>query len=283
MCDTAPTSSSSAFDARTLLQGGPGEYTARRDALAKELRGAGDKDAAAEVKALTRPTMSLWAVLVAGADADLAREAMDATAELVRVQGQSSDRAALTSATTRRRAAMELVVAQGTKGLSGGSDARTQEVRDLVERLTRHPELLDAWLDATLRVIPEEGLGFDAFAAFEPPPDRPRAERAERASPPATRAREATVTPIRAAKPDAQSARDERARAQAQREREQVERAARAAAKAELTAAERAVTAARRTLEIAQRTKDAADEAYDRATAAVREAEERRDAARAGT
>jgi hypothetical protein len=40
----------------------PAEFTAARDTLAKRLRAEGDKAAAAEVKALRRPTVAAWAV-----------------------------------------------------------------------------------------------------------------------------------------------------------------------------------------------------------------------------
>jgi hypothetical protein len=40
----------------------PDRFTAERDALAKRLREAGDRDAAAEAKALRRPPLSAWAV-----------------------------------------------------------------------------------------------------------------------------------------------------------------------------------------------------------------------------
>lgn len=40
----------------------PAAFTAARDALAKKLKAEGDEDAAAEVKALRRPTVAAWAV-----------------------------------------------------------------------------------------------------------------------------------------------------------------------------------------------------------------------------
>src|SRR4051812_44776528 len=40
----------------------PSEFTAARDRLVAELREAGDKGAAAEVKALRRPTVTAWAL-----------------------------------------------------------------------------------------------------------------------------------------------------------------------------------------------------------------------------
>jgi hypothetical protein len=51
-----------ADDVRRLYGLPPERFTTERDALAKQLRQAGDAEAAAEVKALRRPTMSAWAV-----------------------------------------------------------------------------------------------------------------------------------------------------------------------------------------------------------------------------
>jgi hypothetical protein len=47
---------------KALHQGALGEFTAARNALAKELDKAGDKDAGAELKSLPKPSVSAWAV-----------------------------------------------------------------------------------------------------------------------------------------------------------------------------------------------------------------------------
>jgi len=267
-----------------LLEGEPEQYVARRDTLAKELRAAGDKEAAAAIKSLSKPTMSMWAVLAAGADEAAVAAAVDATSDLVRIQGRAADRAAITTATARRRAAIDALVAIGTAALDGGNDARSQEVRDLLERLTRHPELTDDWLAGTLRAVPDAGLGFEAFAAFEPPA---RSEPPQRATSHARRTqglpsgdRDRPAKAGTTATPADDRTERERERRAREREREE-ERAERAAAKAELAEADKAVAAAQRALDIARRAKDAADEAFERASAAMEEAIERRDAARA--
>jgi hypothetical protein len=289
VCDTACTPADRHPDARSLLEGGPDEYIARRDALAKDLKAAGDRDAASVVKSLGKPTMGLWGVLAAGADADAVRSAVDATAALVRVQAGAHDRAEISSATATRRAAIDRVVALGAAALGRGSDARTQEVRDLVERLSRQPELLDAWLDGTLRDVPDEGLGFDAFAAFEPPgratttPERP-AKRVIAATRPAVadehgEPQSAPAPPSTARQERAARAAEREALEQQRAEREAA-RARRVAAKAELLAAEKASASANRQLDIARRAKEEADRVFDKATAAAAAADERVSAAR---
>ena len=85
-----------------------GEFTARRNALAKELKDAGDKEAAAAVKSAAKPTLAAWVVN------QLARREAETMQELVAVQ----DRLASASSAKDLR---EL----------------TQERRELVTRLKR--------------------------------------------------------------------------------------------------------------------------------------------------
>ena len=97
----------------------PSEFIAARDALVKELREAGDKEAAAEVKALRRPTVAAWAVN------QLARSDPDRIEELVEA-GEALRTASL--------------------GRTGAKDLReaVSHRRDVVKRLT----------EATKRILP---------------------------------------------------------------------------------------------------------------------------------
>ena len=282
MCDTALTSATTRPDARTLLDGGPDEYIARRDALAKELKAGGDKDGASAIKSLVKPTMAMWAVLAAG-DADLARAAMDATTQLVAVQGRAADRAAITSATAARRKLIDQLVDRGMSAIGRGNEARAQEVRDLLERLTRQPHLLDEWIDGTLRTVPEEGLGFDAFAGFEPPVSSASAPRQERPTtrPARSRGSDEDAPADEVPRAAARASFDERAAQEQERAEREAARARRVAAKAELLAAEKAVASANRQLDVARRAKQEADRAFDRAAATADAAERRVEAARA--
>ena len=57
----------------------PKQFIAARDALAKELRSRGERDAATEVKTLRRPTVAAWALnQVARHDAPIVRTLRDA-------------------------------------------------------------------------------------------------------------------------------------------------------------------------------------------------------------
>jgi hypothetical protein len=106
-------------DAADDLYGAPlDEFVSRRDALAKELRAGGDRDGAAAVKKLPKPTRAAWAVnrlvrdrpdeirallhagealegaqrqLLGGADREVLREAAEAARRLVEALAAASD------------------------------------------------------------------------------------------------------------------------------------------------------------------------------------------------
>lgn len=92
----------------------PGEFTAARDALAKRLRADGDKEVAAEVKKLRRPTVGAWAVnTVARAHRELVDAVQDAGRRLAEAQRQAPGRGtrdALRHATVERRDAVTAAV-----------------------------------------------------------------------------------------------------------------------------------------------------------------------------
>jgi len=92
----------------------PGEFTAARDALAKQLKADGDKERAAEVKKLRRPTVGAWAVnTVARQQPELVDAVYDAGAALgeaqrANIKGEARD--ALRTATSARRQAVNAAV-----------------------------------------------------------------------------------------------------------------------------------------------------------------------------
>ena len=95
-------------------------FTAERDALAKELASAGDRDGAARVKAVRKPVVAAWAVNL------LAREDPDGVKELIELGG--------TLRSAHRRA------------VSGGDvepfRVATEERRQVVRTLTRAAEAI---------------------------------------------------------------------------------------------------------------------------------------------
>jgi hypothetical protein len=70
-----------------LYAGPTSDFTVARDALAKKLKADGDKEAAAEVKALKRPTKLAWAIGRAASDEESAFENLIATAEALAAGG----------------------------------------------------------------------------------------------------------------------------------------------------------------------------------------------------
>jgi hypothetical protein len=129
----------------------PDEFVAARDALAAELRNAGDRDGAAEVKALRRPTVGAWAInQVSRRHSDEVNELLAAGRDLRKAQ----------------RAAM---------AGSGGTDvhaaaARRRAAVDRLARLTGevlqeagrggglHPEIADTFLAASVEADVEEAV-----------------------------------------------------------------------------------------------------------------------------
>src|SRR5213083_51534 len=91
----------------------PEDFVAARDALAKELKAAGDVDAAAEVKKLRKPSVQQWiATQVLRHHDDVVDELRRATAAVAAAQEAviaNGDRDALKVATSERRDALRAV------------------------------------------------------------------------------------------------------------------------------------------------------------------------------
>lgn len=128
-----------------------GEFVAARNALAKELKAAGDKEAGAAVAKLRRPTSTAWALnQVARGQADLLDAALGAKADLRAAtegtgRGEDVD---LRAATTADREATRAVIA-AARALLGGEDA------GLASRIT--DTLLAAVLDDRIAGVVRSG------------------------------------------------------------------------------------------------------------------------------
>jgi hypothetical protein len=241
------------MDARQLLAAGPDGYTAARDAEVRRRRGERDRDGAAAIKALGKPSLALWAVLAAADDEALSRRAVAATTALAETQGAAvvgKGAEQIAEASAARRRALDAVSDAAVSALAKHEKAVTighrTEIRGLVDRVSRHPELLDDWLAGTLRDIPAD-TGFDAFAAITPEP-RPPLERAS-----AARAKGPTAS--RPTERPAAAAREQRAKAT---EARVSARASVRDAERELAAAERVFGEAKRALAVAEKGRDAA-------------------------
>jgi len=104
----------------------PEEFTAARNALAKELKAAGDKDAAAEVAKLRRPSVGAHALnQVARAHPDLIDEALDAGIALREASeaAAAGDASELRDATGAERAAAQAVAKAAKPHLGSRGDA----------------------------------------------------------------------------------------------------------------------------------------------------------------
>ena len=258
---------------RSLFGVSPSAYVDARTSLAKQARSGGDKDLAKLVQGLKRPTLAMWAVVAAADDAELVRELVDSTGALAAAQG-SGDRDATVSATALRRAALEGVVRAAVGALARwepSAEARRAEIRTIVDQLSRHGELLDAWIDGTLRELPEtDAFGFAAFTGMEAPAPRP--------SPAPRRLRSVPDLPR---EDDGDARERERAAAVARRERERAEREARAARAVAARETRREVDAALKALAAAQRKVTSAEEALHAAETLLRAVEADRDDAAA--
>jgi hypothetical protein len=234
-----------AADARVLLDVAPDQYVAERARMVTLARSAKDRASATFYQSLKRPTVPLWAVLAAGDDRDAVNAVMKVTRELGDVQAGKSSAGDLSAASQRRRKALESFVDRAVKQLAKwdtGAEKRRPEIRGIVDQLSRHPDLADAWVNATLRELPDNEFGFGVIADMgdaeilkpEPKAKRPRT----REEPPARPAPDRVV-----------------------------DRAARAARAEQTRQARKAVAAAVRDLATAERR-------LDSARAAVRDAED---------
>ncbi|MEY2416760.1 MAG: hypothetical protein QOH53_2094 [Ilumatobacteraceae bacterium] len=251
--------SDAAADARVLLDVAPDQYVAERDRLVKQARGAKDRASATFYQSLKRPTVALWAVLAAGHDAEAVDSVIKVTSELGDIQGGSTKAAELTAATQRRRKALEAFVDRAVKALAkwdAGAEKRRPEIRSIVDQLSRHPDLAESWVDATLRELPDSDFGFGAIADMgdaeifkpQPPQSKVTAKRPRKSEAPPAR-----PAPDRVVDRAARAARAEQTR----QARKDV-----AAAVRQLATAERRVDAARAAMEDAKEELAAAEDQH---------------------
>jgi hypothetical protein len=259
-----------AADARLLLQVAPDQYVAERTRRVKEARAEGDRARAGFYQSLKHPNLSLWAVLAAGADADAVRGIVTATTELAKVQAGGSDSGALSAATKQRRKALEALVDRAVAALAHwerGAEARRAEIRSVIDQLSRHADVVEGWIDGTLRDLPDDAWGFGAFADMEVKPASQSAELRPRKAKPGAGARKTTT-----AEPDepAPPAPSRSARAQRAKEARRVVAAAKrdlAAAERRVDVAKKAVREAEKEMRLAEGEQAGAEKRLERATA----------------
>ena len=177
----------------------PADFTAARDERARQARAAGEREAAAEIKKLTRPTASAWAVnqLVRAAPPELTRLYSVAEA-LGEAQRTLAGERLRELAADRRQVIADLLPVAGQLADGAGqpmSAAALAEVRSTLEAALADADARDAMRTGRLtRALTYAGLGeVDLTAALALPGQR--AERLPKASQVATDAAEGTEAP----------------------------------------------------------------------------------------
>lgn len=159
------------LDARSLFQVAPADYVTERTRLVKEAKADGNKADAAAYQALKRPNLAMWAVLAA-ADDDAVRFLVTATAEVAATQAAGGNSSAIAPAMQHRKTAIDALVDRAVGALAkwdDSADTRRAEIRSLVDQLSRHGDLIERWLDGTLRDLPDDSLGFTSFTEMTLP------------------------------------------------------------------------------------------------------------------
>jgi hypothetical protein len=246
------------------------EFVPKRTELEKRLRNEGDRERAAAVKKLPKPSVAAWAVNQASRCRPEERRALLAASEELRevqerlIAGDASA-VELEKAATKQREAIDGLVeaAEGLLTSEGKSmgDATLARVRETLAAVATDPDLAKVVEAGTLdRERQAAGLGFGGLTATPSP-------RARREAKPK--------------KKDEKAAREakERAKAAKQQEREakrQLDAAEREARKAveQLEKRERQLEEARAAAEPAQAALEAARSAHEQAAQARDEAEE---------
>jgi hypothetical protein len=153
----------------------PGRFVAARDQLVRQLRVAGDREAAVAVKSLRRPTVVAWALnQVARAHPEEVAELIDAGAAVRRAQAEAMGGGAsgeLREATRRRRQVAS-TLARAAADLAGA--AHHDEAVATIDAASFDPEVADLLRRGRLtkELPPPSGFG---VAAMPGPPEAPAA------------------------------------------------------------------------------------------------------------
>jgi hypothetical protein len=269
------------------------EFTPARDALAKELKAAGRKDEAAEVKSLRKPSVAAWALnLAARQHPDAVESLRAAGAELREAQEEamSGDASGLRDAGRGVAAEVDRVVALAADVLRAAGRPASAAQQEKIVATLRTAAVDDEAGDALARgVLVDElestgfsllGAGAGAFAApsrsdrkeasakapadgdRKPLPGAERASKKPKANKEALEAVEAARRELRRCDAEADSA-----ATRARRKAERAETAAKRAAEAQREAEEARVEAEEAAGE-AEAARRAANEAADRLSAA---------------
>ena len=170
----------------------PDEFVAARNELAKESRAA-DRKVASRIRNLNKPTIAAWAInQVALSKPKLVAAAISTMGDLQAAQEKAlgGDRAALKSATQKRRKAVAAVVDAAVAALEGigrGGESHRDAIRNTVEAASLDDEASELLQAGRLEHEMDAPAVFGGLAAVEPapPPARARRERGGRKDAPA--------------------------------------------------------------------------------------------------
>jgi hypothetical protein len=266
--------------ARGRVYGGPLEdFVRRRDALARELRSAGERELAGTVKALRKPSRIAWALNLAATESAAIDTLTSAVENMLDAQAAGGD---VRTAIGVLRSAVRDFAAHAERGATaGGQSIDAGTLANAVLAVLGRPGTLDQLRGGYLVEIPEAGgLDFLASLPAPPPATAPAAgvetsASAERA--PASSGSRAEREAHRAAREAAHRAAD--ALAEARRRSDDAQRAV-STAESALHAAESRVRNAEEQLRSARLEHERLSEQAGRAAAQVAQAE--RDADEAG-
>lgn len=174
MGDTASMSAEERIDELFALPADA--FTKARDELARTLRAAGDRDGAAQVKALRRPTLAAWALnQLARRDAEGLRRLRECGERLATEQqrvmsGQPNDLRAAQA--ERRMLTDELVrhVLTALEEAGAAADPHADAVRGALDAVALDAESGQAVLAGRLAAPPSPPAGFGALMAVAPAP-----------------------------------------------------------------------------------------------------------------
>jgi hypothetical protein len=224
-------------DADALYELRPEDFTAARNALAKELRAAGDKASAAEVAGLRRPSVGAWALnQVARQHPELIASALRA-GDRLRAASEAAtagDAKGLREATAADRAAGQAVAKAAREHLGARADALTPALLSTLRVAALDDEIAQQLRTGTLTTEHEQagfGFGVDSGDSIVVPRRAPKGKvRADAAKSPkkGAKPRLEAVPDLPEPDPD-EAARDKAARAEAraaERQRKKDQRAA---------------------------------------------------------
>lgn len=255
----------------------PAEFTATRNTLVKQARAEGDRDSAARIQALARPTRSAWLVN------RLARERLDQLEPLIELGRDMREASAnLTGeelrALTRQRLQVVHALVQLARQLGGAegqrvSDEVAEEVRQTLEASLADGDIADAVLSGRLS-RPARYAGFGEPTGI----DWHRSRRSAAGQPEVAEVTDLVARRREQAEHDVARTSDQLRAARAARDK--AEQAAQKAQEATARASEdadrlrRELSRAEKAAAEAARAEQAGQERVDRATAALAQAEQ---------